>query len=110
MSTPSRNERRKRRLKQNNSLLQRALKTESLARAKGMVVLCAVLGQKGGEVTITKGTLQQAIEHLSQLSYDIRQTEEGELLVKLITLTDTATTQAVIKLETEPAMHRDTNE
>ena len=99
MPTASRNERRKRRLKRNNSLLQRSLKQESVERGKAMVVLLALLGQAGGEVTISKGTMQQTLSALKELTYQVTPTTEGEFIIRLVSLTETpeetASTQAV---------------
>ena len=95
MPSASREVRRKRRLKRTNSLLRRELQKETLARLNGRMTLLAVLAQKGSEVTITKGTIDQVVEQLNNLTYEIVAGEtDGEYVIKLVTLTESASTPA----------------
>src|SRR6266851_375434 len=80
MGQPSRKERRNNIRARELGLQRRELRAQALAMAeewKGlndrlqqtMVALLGVLAQKGGEVEVTKGTLDQVIEKLSRLGW-----------------------------------------
>lgn len=85
MPKASRNERRKRQVKRTNTLLKRQLKTVGLEGFKNYIMLCAILAQKGGEITVTAGTLQQAQQDITKLGYTVTPSEVvGELLVRLV--------------------------
>ena len=86
MPTASRNERKKRRMKRTNSLLRRALQQEAIQRYKTHAMLMAVLAQKGGEVTITAGTMQQVSQNIQRLSYKVALVEDNpsEFIVSMV--------------------------
>ena len=89
MATISRNRRRKARLKRNNSLLRRALGTESKKSNLSISTLFMVLAQQGGEVTLSKGTVLSVTQDVSKLSYAIdKGKEEGEFTVRLVVRQD----------------------
>ncbi len=93
MASASRNERRKRRVKRSNSLLKRALKAyekafqlENAQKQNVILMMAAVLAQNGGEITITQGTLNQVIENVATLGFQMEPSAvDGEFLVKLVT-------------------------
>ena len=96
MSTTSRNQRRKSRITRTNSLLKRALRTEQQQRAHALMILFAVLAQKGGEAIITKGTLDQAVQNARHLAYELHPgSDVDELIVRLVPTDQSATTQAI---------------
>lgn len=99
MAQDSKNKRRLRRLKRQISLHERILlqqaRIEQLERGLrqsvdggqfAKVVLLAVLAQKGGEVEVTQGTMQQVTENLATLSWVTQPNEKdpGAFLVKLV--------------------------
>lgn len=101
MPKASRNERRKRQVKRTNSLLKRQLKTVGLEGFKNYIMLCAILAQKGGEITVTAGTPQQAQQDITKLGYTVTPSEVvGELLVRLV-VNETALPPAE---ETQPGL------
>lgn len=84
MPTASRAERRKRRIKRNNTLLKASLKRESIDRFKTHSLLMAVLAQKGGEATVTEGTLKQVVDNIRNLGYTVIKGEkDGEFIVRM---------------------------
>ncbi len=87
-------------MKRTNSLLKKSLSRASQEQAKAFTILCAVLAQRGGSVMVTKGTLDQAAQNLSRLSYQVEKGEaEGEFIVKVVeaepTITATTETQLI---------------
>lgn len=93
MPTASRAERRKRRIKRNNTLLKASLKRESIDRFKTHALLMAVLAQKGGEATVTEGTLKQVVDNIRNLGYTVIKGEtDGEFIVRM---TEAATPEQV---------------
>lgn len=92
MPTASRNERRKRRLKRNNSLLRRDLGKSQRSMNLGLSTLFMVLAQQGGEITLSKGTVKSVTNDLAKLAYSIdKGAEEGEFVVRLIVQTEMPT-------------------
>jgi hypothetical protein len=85
MAKASRNERRKARIKRTNSLLKRQLGLLSQEAHKSYVYLMAVLAQSGGELKVTKGTIQQALENVRTLGYQIVAGEtEQDLIIRQV--------------------------
>jgi hypothetical protein len=58
-----------------------------VGRSQAILTLYAVLAQQGGEVTLSKGTVEQTTGNLRNLSYtvDKSSTAEGEFIVRLVT-------------------------
>lgn len=89
MATASRNEKRKRRLRRNVSIYRRALEQTETQRQSIIVTLLAVLAQKGGEITITKGTINQVIENIKSLGFSTTPgATDGEYVVRMTTKED----------------------
>ncbi len=96
MAQDSRSIRRKRRIRRNVSTLARRLGTQhttieqlqsELGRAQ--MTLLMVLAQKGGEVTISKGTLDQVTAGIQTMGWQVVPgTVPSEFIVRLVT-TDT---------------------
>ena len=85
------------RTKRTLSLTTRALQQTEQQRQQTMMTLLSVLAQAGGEITITKGTIQQVIEQYAQLAFSTGPgTVEGEFVVKMVTrdAADTAPVEA----------------
>jgi len=69
--------------------------------AKTFAILLTVLAQKGGEVTVTKGTIDQVGANLARLSYQIVTSEvPGEHIIRLVEGKDDGVPQTG---ETDPA-------
>jgi len=100
MMRASRNQRKKQRTKRNMTSLRRQLQGVTGEAQKAYVTLLAVLAQKGGEVTITKGTIQQVMENVSHLGYSASPIEgsETDVVVRLVVHTPATTN------ESEPAL------
>lgn len=60
-------------------------RTHILESRKAIALLCAVLGQKGGEITITRGTLDQVTQDMGYQVLPSAENPETELIVRLIT-------------------------
>ncbi len=76
-----------RRAKRKNTLLLRTLKERHSQWFTTMTTLLAVLAQHGGEVTITQGTAQQAIEGFvkGEVGFDtVAGKVDGEFIVRLV--------------------------
>ncbi len=76
-----------RRAKRKNTLLLRTLKERHSQWFTTMTTLLAVLAQHGGEVTITQGTAQQAVEGFvkGEVGFDtVAGKIEGEFVVRLV--------------------------
>lgn len=85
--------------------LKQQLVQRTHERYKTHVMLLAVLAQKGGEVTITQGTLSQVMAGIASLSYTVTPSEiAGESTVRLVTkeATDAQETNAVTETPTAP--------
>ncbi len=105
----SRNANRKRRIRRNITLLRRAGYAEAVAKQKALIHLMAVLAQSGGEVTVTKGTIDQIMADLSKMSYSVdKGTVENELVFRLVVAEDTLPVVEVSPIEdtatTEPLL------
>lgn len=86
MPKASRNERRKRQVKRTNSLLKRQLRGLSAEANKAYLALITILAQKGGEITVTRGTMQQAANDLLTLGFSVGPgVDEQELIIRLVT-------------------------
>ncbi len=86
MAKLSRNARNKARTKRSLSLTRRQLRNTSGEFIKTHITLLAVLAQKGGEVVITTGTLQQVQVNMAGFNWSIGPSGvEGEFVVKLVT-------------------------
>lgn len=86
MPSASRLANRKRRARRNISLLTRQFQQEALGRTKVVIHLLSILAQKGGEITVTKGTIDQVVAGLTQMSYSIDKGEtENEFIFRLVT-------------------------
>lgn len=48
------------------------------------VILLAILAQKGGEITVTQGTLDQVEKEFAELDYQIVPAGKGEYLIRLL--------------------------
>ena len=93
MPTASRNERRKRRQRRTISLLTRQSNRLQEQFQKTHFTLLGVLAQSGGEVTVTKGTLQQVLDRLKFLNWQtIAGKEENEYVVRVIEAPEPAET------------------
>ncbi len=86
MPTASRNERKKRRMKRTNSLLKKQIRNQQEAFQRYAaytqqmhLIFMTVLGQSGGEIRITKGTIEQAQLNLQNLSYSVTPTENTDV-------------------------------
>lgn len=89
MLSASRNANRKRRQRRNITLLTRGLRAEALDKTKALIHLMSVLAQKGGEVTVTKGTIDQVIHDLKKLSYSVDKSEaDNEFIFRLQVATE----------------------
>lgn len=86
MAKSSRNERRKRQVKRTNSLLKRQLRGLSVEANKAYLALITILAQKGGEITVTRGTMQQAANDLLTLGFSVSPgADEQDLVIRLVT-------------------------
>jgi hypothetical protein len=105
MAKASRNERRKARIKRTNSLLKKQLRGLSVEAHKSYVMLMALLAQKGGEITVTKGTLQQAAQDILKLGYNVvaDPTDDANLIVRLVVVEPTMEQSDVVDTELENA-------
>jgi len=66
-------------------ILRREAKAAINAGARAVVVLLTVLAQRGGEVTITQGTLDQCTQNLNHMDFGIFPgATEGEFIVRLL--------------------------
>jgi hypothetical protein len=89
MPSASRNANRKRRIRRNMTLLKRAGYAEAVAKTKALVHLFAVLAQSGGEVTLTKGTIDQVVADMTKLSYSLDKAPiDGEFIMRLVVMED----------------------
>lgn len=87
MAADSRNVKHKRRQRRNISLLTRELRRVQQAHVKAMATLFAILAQKG-DVTITKGTIDQVVDKLTQLQYKTAPGAlDGEYVISLVEAT-----------------------
>src|SRR6266851_4932997 len=85
MARDSRSVRRKRRLRRNVSLMTRALEQSQAGFQKAVTGLLFVLAQSGGEVSITKGTMEQVVAKIQTLGWWIdKGANENEFIVRLI--------------------------
>ena len=86
MAQDSRNLRKKRRIRRNMSLLTRSNIQLDAELGKTYTLLLAVLAQNGGEITVTKSTMQQVIEHIKELSWQTSSgANENEFVVRMVT-------------------------
>jgi len=69
MTQASHNQRKKQRTKRINEVLRRELQRTVLSNYKLFSTFMMVLAQKGGEVTITKGTAEQVLASMDRLAY-----------------------------------------
>lgn len=111
MAQDSKKKRRERRLKRKNTmtrmfpLLQRNFELETKNRQQEVfvteanksasvarVLLMAIIGQQGGTVEVTKGTIQQVHENMGNLGWTTSQ-KEGDANTVVITLVTDAGTQ-----------------
>lgn len=90
MAQASRNERRHRRVKNNLRLQKKQTRDnarmfvrEAEERRKVFAVLQTVLAQLGGEVVVTKGTIENVNKHLDFITYELKKSDvnEGEWLI-----------------------------
>ena len=104
----------KRKLKQTrrtNNQLKRALHQESVTNYKLYSTLMMVLAQKGGEVTVTRGTAQQVIEGMGRLSYVVEAgANESEFVIRQILKEDTSSTIEDIPSQGENIGYYDSND
>ena len=113
MPSASRNANRKRRQRRNITLLTRGLRAEALDKTKALIHLMSVLAQKGGEVTVTKGTIDQVIHDLKKLSYSVDKGEaENEFIFRLQVATEMpeASKEVDVPLPLEPSHIGDAGE
>jgi hypothetical protein len=89
MASTSNHKREKGRLKRETTRLTRALQTEHINTYKLFSTLMMVLAQKGGEVTVTKGTAEQVFGSMNRLSYVVEQSaNENEFVIRQVTKED----------------------
>lgn len=68
-----------------NRELRRQAKTSVIAGYRAYMTLLAVLAQKGGDVTVTQGTINQVNANYANLSYVVVPGEtEGEFIVRMV--------------------------
>ena len=109
MARTSRNQRKKQRTKRNNSVLKREVKQSALASYKLFSTFMMVLAQKGGEVTITKGTAEQVWAELSRLAYVVEPgATENEFIIRQTLKEDTSSTTENIPSQGENIGYHDT--
>jgi len=90
MAQASRNKRKQQRDKRNATTLRRALQRETMNHYKLFSTFMMVLAQKGGEVTITKGTAEQVLAELSRLAYVVEPgATENEFIIRQTLKEDT---------------------
>ena len=76
--------RKRRRLKRTSSLVSRALTQTRTAYLSAAATLLSVLAQSGGEVTVTRGTMEQVSQNLQSLSWKTIQGEKpNEFIVRM---------------------------
>lgn len=86
MAQLSKAKKRTARLKRSNSLLRTNLKQTFRAYGRDRAILLAVLGQAGGRMMVTKGTIEQVTANMRGLDYAVEpSTIEGEFVVSLLT-------------------------
>lgn len=103
MAKLSRNARHKAKTKRTLSQTRKQLRAMNRAYFNAMSTLLMVLAQKGGEVTVTQGTMQQTIQNLQRLSWraDPSPTDVNEFVVRLIEEEQPASTEPVEELSVE---------
>lgn len=86
MAQLSKTKRKTTKLRRKNTQLRKGLKRTLAAYGRNRAILLAVLGQSGGKVIVTKGTLEQVAENMKILDYAVEQTTtENEYMVSLVT-------------------------
>ena len=76
--------RRMRRLKRENSLLNRFAASNAKAYAEARLFLLAVLAQSGGEKVVTASTLKQIVNMSNMTVRAYRNAEDTELTIRLV--------------------------
>lgn len=95
MARASRNTRQKTKQKRNLSLATREVRALQASLYRTHITLLAVLGQQGGDVTVTKATFDHVLKNARTMNWESKpgQTDQ-EFEVRLITVGDTASTVA----------------
>jgi hypothetical protein len=78
MAQASHRVRLRRRLKRKASLAIQQFRKVEQARMNAATSLCMVLAQQGGDMTLSKGTVEQVITNLNRLSYSVTRSVDGE--------------------------------
>ena len=74
------------RIKRSNNMLKRELQRNTLANYKLFSTFMMVLAQKGGEVTVTKGTAEQVLASMARLSYVVEPgLDSNEFIIRQVT-------------------------
>ncbi len=81
MPTASRNDRRKRRLRRNVSLLNRELRSLNARHVNAHFTLLAVLVNAGGSITISADKVGEAMADMRFLNWKTARQEDGSMIV-----------------------------
>lgn len=92
-----------------NADLRRQVKRMAISGRGAYVTLLAVLAQQGGEVTVTKGTIDQVNENFKHLSFEVGQPTPNEYVVKLMVGEEEGEPVSEDTLGTEDAVVEDTH-
>lgn len=86
MARDSRNVRRKRRVKANLTSVRKQARTLNAAYWQAHSTLLMILQQRGGQVTVTQGTMQQVLGNLRELTWKSAPNPdaEGEIVITLV--------------------------
>jgi glucokinase len=85
MANVSRGLKHKRKLRRQANLMLRAARASRKDSLKYFSLFMTVLAQRGGEMVVTKGTIDQVEEKLGRLSFEIVKSENGmEFTLRLV--------------------------